>query len=156
MKLYRNLNKRYKTYIERCLNIINERKPIILQSDYDAEFKNRYFAKHYCLNKIIEIDKDTYLALLNGDEKYDHVYYNIIKITWKLVGPVNDKKDGKEIIYGVYDTNVRSIRSAKELMPGIEKKLLNPLEYTQYDKNKHISKTIYFPGKNDLKDQEAG
>ena len=110
---------------------IKSKYPVILDADYEVGFKERYFCKNMTSNEnIIEIDKKTYESLLNKDSKYPYELYNITKIIWKLIGPYKDTTIGNRILYGVFDTNFRSVMKVKKDFPGIENKLTDLAEFS--------------------------
>ena len=110
---------------------VKSKYPVILDADYEVGFKERYFCKNITSNEnIIEIDKKTYEILLNKDSKYPYELYNITKIIWKLIGPYKDTTIGNRILYGVFDTNFRSVMKVKKDFPGIENKLTDLTEFS--------------------------
>lgn len=113
---------------------VKERYPVILDADYSVGFKERYFAKSKISNYILEIDKGTYDGLANGSS-YPSELYDILKLTWKLNGPMHDMQNGNALIYGVFDTNLRVVKKARSVMKGIEQKLSDLTQFA------HISET---------------
>ena len=57
-------------------------------------------------------------------------FFKSIKIPWKLTGDLQDKNINGTNIGGVYDTNYRTIIKYNETFPGLQKYLVDPLEYT--------------------------
>jgi hypothetical protein len=46
-----------------------------------------------------------------------------LKIQWVIKGPYHDDKTVNPPIYGVFDTNLRTVQKAMATMPGIQQKL---------------------------------
>lgn len=118
---------------------IQETFPTILEADYEIGFKDRFFAKKLNNRRIIEIDKETYDGLTSKNSQYPYELYKTVKIVWKLTGQLKDSEQttirGKKIIYGVADTNERSVNKANEILPGIDKKLFDFVKYARLTEN---------------------
>lgn len=116
-------------------NIVSNKKkiieiiPIIMDEDYKVKFIDRYFTKNTLIknSNVVEISEDTYNKLNSWDSSYPYEYYDTLKIVWKLIGPLETVGN----VHGVRDTNKRSIIEANLKFPGIDKKLINYIEFAR-------------------------
>ena len=89
--------------------------PVVIESDYQAGYFTRYFAKNVTgPNYIIEISQNDYSNVKNN--LYGNTYvYEIATLLWQLVGPLKDTRVSQyQIKGGVYDTNKR-VTEAKNI-----------------------------------------
>lgn len=107
--------------------------PILSENDYDKSVFTRYFIKKRNDNnfRIIEIDENQYDSLSQEGSGINEKYYFGISLEWKLTGPKNDIKDNNRIIvYGIEDTNKRTVNLKEKEMNGIESTLKNYLQFS--------------------------
>lgn len=62
------------------------------EDDYNLGVFTRYFCVKINENIYLEIDKDTYDALLQEDETYEYVLYTPFRLQWTLTGEKNEVK----------------------------------------------------------------
>jgi len=101
-------------------------------SDYENGFMLRYFSKrkNNGIVSIQEISADDYYDVKYRKGKYDYNLYNVIKISWIIVGSVESavKSDGT-IRMGVVELNARTLERKESEMSGISKYLSNTTEF---------------------------
>lgn len=112
-------------------NPVVEIYPTILNTDYDDGFVYRYFAKNHLTKEILEISADTYNGISSNSFEYVSELYQSLKIQWKLVGPYHDKIEYNKVIYGVFDTNKRTVDKANLEMKGIAQKLYDLTQFAK-------------------------
>jgi hypothetical protein len=90
-------------------------------NDYQKGYIMRYFAKkRNDIGYVIEINKETYLSLINQDKVYDYVTYQAIDVFWQITGPLrDDRKDKQYKIAGIIDTNKRLVESKDKAFRGL-------------------------------------
>ncbi len=101
-------------------------RPKITQNDILQGYVIRYFVQNVSIPNIIEIDKKQYDVIKKDP------YYKAIEIKWVIVGFANDitATDGKTI-YGTKHQNEITVNWYNTKMPGLNRVLVNPLEYFQ-------------------------
>lgn len=93
------------------------------KNDYENGFFDRFFVKKINDKPIYEVSKDNYFGVS------PNIYTRIV-IRWKLIGKRNDVYDNKIKLYeGVYEYNNSQIVKYKQIMPGLENVLRDPLEF---------------------------
>jgi hypothetical protein len=94
-------------------------KPTV--NDYQKGYIMRYFAKkRNDIGYVIEINKETYLSIINQDKVYDYVTYQAIDVFWQITGPLrDDRKDKQYKIAGIIDTNKRLVESKDKAFRGL-------------------------------------
>lgn len=105
--------------------------PTVLESDYTDGFIYRYFAKNVLTQFVYEIDEDTYNELFSNSASYPSEIYRVLKLQWKITGPYHDETTASKVIYGVFDTNKRTIDKAKIEMPEISQKLYDLTQFAK-------------------------
>jgi hypothetical protein len=90
-------------------------------NDYQKGYIMRYFAKkRNDIGYVIEINKETYLSLINQDKVYDYVTYQAIDIFWQITGPLKDDRKNKLYkVAGIIDTNKRLVESKDKAFRGL-------------------------------------
>jgi hypothetical protein len=91
------------------------------EEDYKKGYITRYFTKKENeKGYIIEISRDEYNNIVNGDTDYDIRLYQVATILWKLTGPLNNtRKSQYNIIPGIIETNQRLTEAANKNFLGI-------------------------------------
>jgi hypothetical protein len=91
------------------------------EEDYKKGYITRYFTKKENeKGYIIEISRDEYNDIVNGETDYDIRLYQVTTILWKLTGPLrNTRKSQYNVIPGIIDTNQRLVESANKNFLGI-------------------------------------
>ena len=91
------------------------------EEDYRKGYITRYFTKKENeKGYIIEISRDEYNDIVNGDTDYDIRLYQVTTILWKLTGPLNNtRKSQYNIIPGIIETNKRLTEAANKNFLGI-------------------------------------
>lgn len=91
------------------------------EEDYTRGYITRYFTKKENeKGYIIEISREEYNNIVNGDTDYDIRLYQVTTILWKLTGPLNNtRKSQYNIIPGIIETNRRLTESANKNFLGI-------------------------------------
>lgn len=91
------------------------------QEDYTKGYITRYFTKKENeKGYIIEISREEYNDIVNGDTDYDIRLYQVTTILWKLTGPLNNtRKSQYNIIPGIIETNRRLTESSNKNFLGI-------------------------------------
>lgn len=99
-------------------------RPKLTQQDLDIGYVMRYFVQHISTKAITEIDA-TQFAKFQTNPRYE-----TLQLEWYVMGLANDKraKDGK-LLYGTKHKNTVTTVFYNERMPGLIRKLRNPLEY---------------------------
>lgn len=91
------------------------------EQDYKRGYLIRYFTKK--INEkgfVIEISQNEYEKITNGIANYDISFYQVVKILWKITGPLNPERQSQyNIIPGIIDTNKRLIETANKTFLGI-------------------------------------
>jgi hypothetical protein len=119
------------------------------ERDYKKGYFDRYFAKK--IN-----DKNAIIKEINKDNKKGvkaqqqiSILYKIIEVRWKLTGPRHDVNIDKAynpysapttddfgqndsgIVYGIEDTNRRTVALKNKEMPGLVGKIINYIQFTE-------------------------
>ena len=87
---------------------------------YDRGFFSRFFCKDSRSNKIIEMNKDRYLA----EKKDKKLYRRVIKIEWYVTGNPEDEIINGYLYPGTKSKNQDVINQAEKLLPGIGEQIL--------------------------------
>jgi hypothetical protein len=95
--------------------------PQPIQEDYTKGYITRYFTKKENeRGYIIEISREEYNDIVNGDTDYDIRLYQVTTILWKLTGPLNNtRKSQYNIIPGIIETNRRLTEASNKNFLGI-------------------------------------
>lgn len=99
----------------------NSYYPQPVESDYKKGYLIRYFTKKENENGfVIEISQEEYNSIVNGSADYDIRLYQVIKILWKITGPLNNRRESQyNVIPGIIDTNKRLVETANKNFLGI-------------------------------------
>jgi len=91
------------------------------EEDYTRGYITRYFTKkENQKGYIIEISKEEYNNIVNGDTDYDIRLYQVSTILWKLTGPINNtRKSQYNVIPGIIETNKRLTEASNKNFLGI-------------------------------------
>ena len=91
------------------------------EEDYTRGYITRYFTKkENQKGYIIEISREEYNDIVNGETDYDIRLYQVTTILWKLTGPLNNtRKSQYNIIPGIIETNKRLTEAANKNFLGI-------------------------------------
>ncbi|MCK9273095.1 hypothetical protein M0P65_06120 [Candidatus Gracilibacteria bacterium] len=104
------------------------------ESDYKKGNFIRYFIKKRNdeFAPIIELDEKQYKRMNSSKNGIDKNIYYGIEVEWKLTGPENDIINNNMIVvYGVKNTNERTLINKNTQMPGIQDKLKNLQEFAR-------------------------
>jgi hypothetical protein len=95
--------------------------PNPIQKDYDLGYINRYFGKQINENGYIkEISPQQYDEVTSGDPAYNISMLKVIKIAWKLTGPLNSVRISQyDVRAGIIDTNKRLVEAANPKFFGL-------------------------------------
>jgi hypothetical protein len=95
--------------------------PEPVEEDYTRGYITRYFTKkENQKGYIIEISREEYNGIVNGETDYDIRLYQVATILWKLTGPLNNtRKSQYNIIPGIIETNKRLTEAANKNFLGI-------------------------------------
>lgn len=105
--------------------------PILNSQDYKRGQIIRYFAKKRNQSPALirEIDKATYDDIIVQGGEYNYVLWSVIKLFWKVTGPLYDSKNQYGILQsGIVNTNERLRDSANQDMKGIKQYLSNLIQ----------------------------
>lgn len=104
------------------------------ENDYDNGVFTRYFIRKRNDNSslILEIDKDQFSTMSPTSGIDSNIYY-AIQVDWKITGPDEDIVDssGNIVVYGIKDTNDRTLQLKELEMPGIIDKLKNLRQFAR-------------------------
>lgn len=103
--------------------------PVLTAQNYATGVFTRYFAKRTggSARDIKELSTDGFSDLTSN------VLYLSTSLQWKLTGPMHDQIiDFNNTVYGVYDTNARSVAGAESSLPGITQYLGNLVELAKF------------------------
>lgn len=102
--------------------------PVLTDQDYSTGYFVRYFMKR-------SGGSARYIKEISGDDFTDittNVLYLSTSFQWKLTGPAHDQViDYNNTIYGVIDTNARTVASNESILPGITQYLSNLQEFAR-------------------------
>jgi hypothetical protein len=106
-------------------------KPKITQTDINNGYVTRYFVRNVSAKVVTEVDKKQY------DTFKQNTLYETVDFPWLITGLANDVLaiDGK-IIYGTKHKNTVTTVFYNKKMPGLDRLLINSLEYFQGVDNK--------------------
>jgi hypothetical protein len=119
------------------------------EKDYKKGYIDRHFAKK--INDKNGVIKEINLKnkKLVNQLKQSKILYKMIEVRWKLTGPINDVninktynpyaeptqdeygQDNSGIVYGVEDTNRRTVALKNKEMPGLKGKLINHIQFAR-------------------------
>ena len=109
-----------------------DHRPNITQADVDKGSIKRYFAKqsNHTNGDIVEISEKHYNDLVNAP------LYQTAVITWRIKGRLEDipnmNSEGPKNLYmGVLSSNKLAIQDGERQLPGLDRKLSDPLEFYQ-------------------------
>lgn len=98
-------------------------KPILTQQDYENGYITRFFVGKINYFDIFETNNKEY-NLANS------IYYNKVKVDWKITGPEFNVYNGKILqTAGVVNYNLLSINEARVYIPNIQLVLNNPKQF---------------------------
>ena len=100
--------------------------------DYQRGQIERYFAKkrNSSPTRILEIDKSTYNDLFTQSGKYNYALWQVVKIFWKISGPLRDTRNPNGIVTaGIVDTNERLVNFTNKEFRGIKQYLSNLIQF---------------------------
>ena len=109
-----------------------ELRPTLLtptEQDYKRGFITRYFAKKLNIEgiQIFEITQSDYNSINVKDGKYFDIY-QVISLDWKITGrKYDDYSNNLMPIYGIVDTNRRTLEIKEKEMQGLKKYFENRL-----------------------------
>jgi hypothetical protein len=91
------------------------------ESDYRRGYFTRYFAKNVSgPGYIIEISKQDWSRIQNGEVEDNVLGYEIADMLWQLTGPLNDRRISQyQIQGGVFDTNKRVTEGEERTFRGL-------------------------------------
>ena len=91
------------------------------EEDYTKGYITRYFTKKENeKGYIIEISRDEYNSIVNGEADYDIRLYQVTTILWKLTGPLRSTRQSQyNVIPGIVDVNQRLTETANKNFLGI-------------------------------------
>jgi len=92
------------------------------QEDYNKGYLNRYFLKkENDKGYVMEISQEEYANITNGNANYDITRYQVIKLFWKLTGPLRSVRISQyDTRAGIIDTNERLVNEADKTFLGIK------------------------------------
>ena len=111
--------------------------PIIEEKDYERGNFTRYFVRKRSdvAAPIIEVSKKQFETLNKRKSGINESYYMGVKVIWKISGPKNDVyKNGKIVIYGIEDTNKRTLMIKEKEMKNIVTALRNLTQFGRIKK----------------------
>lgn len=101
---------------------------VITTENIKAGVIERYFIKRYDQSSILEISQQTYKDWQNNI--VDKNLFTAVSVKWKIKGEKNDRFNNSNInIEGVISFNMRQIKNAEKILPGLSMYLNNPLQY---------------------------
>jgi hypothetical protein len=104
--------------------------------DYKLQWFNRYFVKrrNYSNGTILEIDEKQFSTLQKTGAGINGALYSGLSIRWKIAGDIETVTDGPVTIYGIPETNKRTLFFNESKMPGITNYLPDLQEFSIYNK----------------------
>ena len=99
----------------------------ITKSDIKSTVIKRYFIKRYDSLNVLEIDSLQYK--LWQSNKIDKNIYTAVMIDWYIAGAVDDVNQNGVLVLGVRSKNIKQIKYANSILPGITSFLTDPLQY---------------------------
>ena len=108
----------------------------LIPDDYKLQWFNRYFVKrrNYTDGAIIEINKPQFNTLLAAGTGINGALYSGLSVRWKIAGDIETVTDGSVTIYGIPETNKRTLFFNESKMPGITNYLTDLQEFSIYNK----------------------
>ena len=103
--------------------------PVPTREDYSNLSFTRYLAKERLTQKVFEISQQTYTDLVSKNTKYYYPGYDVVKLDWVLVSPLEDTQNGAYIIPGAASRNAKSRELADKKIPGAAKFLNNLAQF---------------------------
>lgn len=100
-----------------------ETRPRIITEQIQEETIVRYFVQLVSTRKIYEVDLDQYNIFVYNP------YYIAIKLPWVIAGNKNTDTFNGKVRLGALDKNNNIIKYYNTKLPGLNRKLSNPLEY---------------------------
>ena len=100
--------------------------------DYQRGQIERYFAKkrNSSPTLILEINQLTYNDLFTQSGEYNYALWQVIKIFWKITGPLRDTRDPNGVVSaGIVDTNKRLVNFTNKEFKGIKGYLSNLIQF---------------------------
>jgi hypothetical protein len=112
-------------------NIQTYKLTITEQNRFDGVV-TRFFLKKVNEDLFIEVSEQTWTEWQSN--KIDRNLYGGVQLDWYISGPIDDTRHNGVLKPGVISRNKKQIAAAEFTLPGISKKLTNPLEfYTDTD-----------------------
>jgi len=100
--------------------------------DYKRGSIQRYFARkrNETPTRILEIDSNAYNDLFIQGGEYNYAMWDVIKVFWKISGPLTDTRDRSGIVIaGIADTNKRLVDHTDKEFKGIKQYLSNLIQF---------------------------
>jgi hypothetical protein len=97
-------------------------------TDYNNGFFIRYVIKRVNsgIETIKEINETDYYTIIRNP------LYNATQFKWKLTGPLYDDLSNPNMpVYGIIDTNERTLQQQEYIIPGISKFFVNLAQYSK-------------------------
>jgi hypothetical protein len=127
LNVYKSLKQLKTTY----KNIESYKLMITDQNRIDGVV-TRSFLKKNNESLFIEVSESTWADWQSNN--IDRNLYNGVQLQWYITGPIDDTRQNGVFKPGVISKNKKQIIAAEFTLPGISKKLINPLEfYTDTD-----------------------
>ena len=98
-------------------------RPIITEADIRRGSVLRYFAQSVSTRKIYEIDRVQF-NIFKKDP-----YYVTLQLPWIITGKLESTVVNNNTVLGVREQNERIVNFYNRTMPGLTRKLRDPLEY---------------------------
>jgi len=98
-------------------------RPRITNEEIRNKFVTRYFVQLISTKKIYEVDKVQYDFFVNNS------YYIVVELPWSIMGNINTEIINGQLQLGLIDKNYKVVEYYNTKMPGLIRKLRNPLEY---------------------------
>lgn len=103
--------------------------PSPTESDYQAGQFNRYFMRSVTTSRISEITQEDFQDVSSNP------MFQSLTLIWKLTGPIHDDTfNPMSTIYGIADTNARTLGSNERSFKGISLYLSNLIELARITK----------------------
>jgi hypothetical protein len=108
--------------------------PSPIEKDYEKGSIKRFFIKKRNDNKIIEINSEQFKSLPIKSKGLMDEYYLGIELDWKITGPLYDIYENNILtIYGIYNTNERTVLLKEKEMKGLSKHFSSFVEFSRID-----------------------
>lgn len=109
--------------------------PSLVLEDYKREWFDRFFARRKNEGgMIIEIDSKQYDTLMQKGKGINGALYQGLKLRWRIAGTKETLVENGVKIYGISETNRRTLFTNEQIMPGITLFLGDLEEYSIYSK----------------------